>query len=77
MKVTVYSTQACPWCVKLKDWLNEHKIAFKDIDVSKDETAAMEMVAKSGQMGVPVTDIDGNIVVGFDVDELKKRLKIK
>ncbi len=77
MKVTVYSTSACPWCNKLKEWLSEHKIAFKDIDVSKDEKAAMEMVEKSGQMGVPVTDIDGNIVVGFDVEELKKLFKIK
>lgn len=77
MKIKVYSTQQCPWCSKLKDWLKENKIAFKDIDVAKDEKAAQEMIKKSGQMGVPVTDIDGNIVVGFDVAALKKILKIK
>lgn len=77
MKVKVYSTQQCPWCFKLKDWLKENKVAFKDIDVSKDEKAAMEMVKKSGQMGVPVIDIDNKIVVGFDIVTLKKLLKLK
>ncbi|MGB9708274.1 MAG: glutaredoxin family protein [Candidatus Pacearchaeota archaeon] len=77
MKVMVYSTPACPWCVKLKEWLKENKIDFKDIDVSTDEKAAMEMVEKSGQMGVPVTTIDNNVVIGFDVVQLKKLLKLK
>lgn len=77
MKVTVYSTQTCPWCFKLKDWLKEHKIAFKDINVAEDEKAAQKMIKKSGQMGVPVTEIDGKIVIGFDVTTLKKLLKIK
>ena len=77
MKVTVYSTQTCPWCVRLKEWLKQNKISFEDIDVSKNEKAAMEMVKKSGQMGVPVTEIDGKIVVGFDIVALKKLLKLK
>lgn len=77
MKVVVYSTPTCPWCDRLKSWLRENKIPFKDIDVSENEKAAQEMIKKSGQMGVPVTDIDGKIVVGFDVNTLKKLLKIK
>jgi len=77
MKVIVYSTPTCPWCVRLKEWLKQNKVSFEDIDVSKDEKAAMEMVEKSGQMGVPVTEINGEIVVGFDVNALKKLLKIR
>lgn len=77
MKVIVYSTTICPWCDRLKSWLKENKVEFKDIDVARDEKAAQEMVKKSGQMGVPVTDIDGNVVVGFDIKRLKELLKIK
>lgn len=77
MKVKVYSTQMCPWCVRLKEFLKENKISFKDVDVSEDQKAAGEMVRKSRQMGVPVTDIDGKIIVGFNEAELKKLLKIK
>lgn len=76
-KVIVYSTQMCPWCYKLKDWLKENKIQFEDVDVGRDRNRAIEMVEKSGQMGVPVTDIDGNIVIGFDLPKLKELLKIK
>ena len=61
MKVKVYSTQNCPYCHMLKDFLKDKKIDFEDIDVSKDQEAAQEMINKSGQMGVPVTDIDGEI----------------
>jgi glutaredoxin-like YruB-family protein len=72
MKVTVYSTSTCPWCDRLKQWLKEKKVEFNSIDVGEDEEAAREMVEKSGQMGVPVTDVDGKIVVGFDVEMLTK-----
>jgi len=77
MKVKVYSTPACPYCYVLKDFLREHKIGFEDIDVSADQQAAEEMIQKSGQMGVPVTEIDGEIVVGFDKAKLEKLLNIK
>ena len=77
LKVKVYSTQTCPWCYKLKDWLKENKIKFEDIDVSKDNKAAQEMIKKSGQMSVPVTEIGDEIIIGFDVEKLKKILKIK
>lgn len=77
VKVKVYSTTQCPWCYKLKDWLKENKIAFEEIDVGKDMKTAQEMIKKSGQMGVPVTEIGEEIIVGFDVEKLKKILKIK
>lgn len=57
-----------------KDFLTENKVEFTNIDVSSDEKAAEEMVKKSGQMGVPVIDIDGKIIVGFERDELKAAL---
>ena len=76
-KVKVYSTKTCPYCDMEKDFLREHKIEFEDIDVSVNQEAANEMVEKSGQMGVPVTEIDGEIVVGFDKERLKRLLNIK
>ena len=75
--IKVYSTPTCPWCIKTKEFLKEHKIKFENIDVSKDVNAAHEMVKKSGQMGVPVIDANGEIIVGFDEGKLRKILKIK
>ncbi len=76
-KVTVYSTPTCPYCHAAKEFLKENKIEFKDVDVSKDQTAAQEMIEKSGQMGVPVLDINGTIIVGYDKEAIKKALKLK
>lgn len=77
-KVIVYSTGWCPWCERLKDWLRENKVEFEERDVEKNGEFAAEMLKKTdGDEGVPVTDIDGKIVRGFDVPELKKALKIK
>jgi len=64
--VTVYSTPTCSWCVAAKDHLKTNSIAFEDVDVATDMERAREMVEKSGQYGVPVIDIDGEIIVGFD-----------
>ena len=75
-KVTVYSTQSCPWCVKAKEFLKQNKIKFEDKDVSENDKAREEMVKKSGQMGVPVLDIDGEIIIGFDVERIKEALNI-
>jgi glutaredoxin-like YruB-family protein len=72
-KITIYSTPWCHFCHAAKEYLDSKKIAYTDIDVSKDQVKAQEMIDKSGQMGVPVIDIDGKIVVGFDrekIDEL-------
>ena len=73
-KVKVYSTKTCPWCHKVKDFLNEKKVKFEDFDVGADQKAANEIVEKSGQMGVPVTDIDGTIIIGFDKEAIDKAL---
>jgi glutaredoxin-like YruB-family protein len=76
MKVKVYSTPTCPHCIHLKRFLEEHKIEYEDIDVSRDRKAAQEMVEKSKQLGVPVVDIDGRIIVGFNRDAVKDALKL-
>jgi len=73
-EVKIYSTPSCPWCIRAKQFLKDHNIVFTDIDVSGDEKAAEEMVDKSGQMGVPVLDIGGKIIVGFDEEEIKRAL---
>ena len=75
-KVKVYSTPTCPWCHKAKDFLKENKVEFDDIDVSADDVARKEMIEKSGQMGVPVIDINGKVIVGFDQEAIKKELKL-
>lgn len=76
-KVKVFSTPSCSYCVTLKEFLKNNDIEFDDIDVSEDETASTEMVKKSGQMGVPVIDIDGEIIIGFDKEKVVKLLNIK
>ncbi|MBW2969692.1 glutathione S-transferase N-terminal domain-containing protein [Candidatus Woesearchaeota archaeon] len=76
-KVTIYSTPSCPYCTAAKEFLKQNKIEYKEIDVSKDQSKAQEMIEKSGQMGVPVLDINGTIIVGFDREAIKKALKIK
>jgi glutaredoxin-like YruB-family protein len=65
-RVTVYVTDTCPWCTRVKTYLREHDVSYDEIDVSRDESAARKMVARSGQQGVPQVDIDGSFVVGFD-----------
>jgi len=72
--VKIYSTPTCPWCIRTKQFLKDNNIVFEDIDVSDNQTAAEEMVRKSGQMGVPVLDIDGEIIAGFDKERIKQAL---
>ena len=73
-EVKVYSTPTCPYCIRTKQFLKDNNIVFEDIDVSDNQTAAEEMVRKSGQMGVPVLDIDGEIIAGFDKERIKQAL---
>ena len=75
-KVIVYSTLTCPYCHHAKDFLKEHKIPFEDVDVSKNQERAQEMIEKSGQMGVPVIDVNGTIIFGFDRIAIRKALKL-
>ena len=77
MSVTVYSTPTCPWCTRVKDYLNYKEIKFNEINVAENREGAMEMIRKSGQRGVPVVDIDGNIVIGFNQTEIDRLLSIK
>jgi len=74
--IRVFSTPACPYCVTLKNFLKEHNIQFEDIDVSKDEKALNEMIEKTKQYSVPVIDINGEIIVGFNQDRIKQLLKL-
>ncbi|MBD3253082.1 NrdH-redoxin [Candidatus Pacearchaeota archaeon] len=75
MKIKIYSTPACPYCKMVKKYLKEKELEFDDIDISKNQEAAHEMVEKSGQMSVPVIDIDGKIIIGFDREKLEKLIK--
>ncbi len=75
-RVTVYSTPSCPWCTTLKNYLKERGIPYTDVDVSRDMRAAEDLVRRSGQRGVPQTDINGQIVVGFDKARLNHLLEI-
>ncbi len=76
MTVTVYSTPTCPYCHMAKDFLKANKVEFADINVAVDSNAAKEMIKKSGQNGVPVLDLNGKIIIGFDKDAIKKALKL-
>jgi len=74
LKVKVYSTPTCPYCRRAKDYLQEQGVVFEEFDVAADREKAREMVDKSGQMGVPVIDIDGDIIVGFDKQQIDAAL---
>ena len=74
MAIKVYSTPSCPWCTVAKNYLTSKNVRFDDVDVSRNRDAAMEMVQKSGQRGVPVIDINGNIIVGFDQKTIDRLL---
>jgi len=75
-KVFIYSTPTCPYCNQVKDYFKEKKVEYKEIDVSVDSDKAQEMIDKSGQMGVPVVDINGEIIVGFDKEKIDKALAV-
>jgi glutaredoxin-like YruB-family protein len=76
-KVIVYSTVSCPYCKMVKSFLEENNIPFEDIDVGSDSQAAQEMIEKSGQMGVPVVDINGKIIIGFNKKAIEEELQLK
>lgn len=76
-KVKIFSTPFCTYCVSLKQFLKEHNIEFEEIDVSQDKVAQEEMIKKSGQMGVPVVEIDGEIIIGFNKNKIVELLNIK
>ena len=75
MAITIYSTPTCSYCKVAKEFFRTNHIAFTEYNVANDQRKAEEMLRKSGQMGVPVIDINGKIVVGFNKPEIEKILK--
>jgi glutaredoxin-like YruB-family protein len=76
-KIKVYSTSSCSYCVALKFYLKSHNIEFENIDISSSQELQNEMIEKSGQYEVPVLDINGQIILGFDKNKIDKLLDIK
>ena len=76
-RVTVYTTPTCPWCTTVKNYLRKNGIRYTEVDVASDQSAAQAMVSKSGQQGVPQTEVDGQMVIGFDQTKLNQLLEIK
>lgn len=76
-KVAIYTTPTCVYCKMTKEFFKKHNIAYEEKDVSSDDKAREEMIAKSSQMGVPVIDIDGELTIGFDEARLLELLNIK
>ncbi len=76
-KVKIYSTPSCVYCKMAKDFFNQNNIQFENVDVSANHEAAKEMIKKSGQMGVPVIEIDGQMVIGFDKERIVELLDLK
>ncbi|MAZ40900.1 NrdH-redoxin [bacterium] len=68
--IKIYTTPTCHYCKMTKEFLDENNVKYEAVDVTQDETARNEMIEKSGQMGVPVIDIDGQVLVGFNKEKL-------
>lgn len=75
MAVTIYTTPACGYCRVAKDYFRQNRVPFTEYDVSADQRKAEEMVRKSGQMGVPVIDVNGRVIVGFNRPAIDSALK--
>lgn len=75
-KVIVYSTNTCPFCTMAQDFLKQNKVEFQHVDVSTDQAGLKDMMQKSGQTGVPVIDIDGKIIIGFNEQAIKQALNL-
>ncbi len=73
-RVLVFTTPTCSWCQRTKAYLRERRVSFREIDVSRDAAAARDLVRRSGQMGVPVVEIDGRMIVGFDRPKIDRLL---
>jgi glutaredoxin-like YruB-family protein len=76
-RVVVFTTPTCSWCNRLKAYLRERQVGFREVDVSRDQSAARDLVRRTGQMGVPVIEIDGRPVVGFDKPRIDALLGLK
>ncbi|MCG9480002.1 MAG: glutathione S-transferase N-terminal domain-containing protein [Actinomycetia bacterium] len=74
-KVLVYSTPTCPYCARVKDYLSENGVRYDEVDISSDQKNLDEMVKKSKQMGIPVIDFNGRIVIGFEKEAIDEAIK--
>lgn len=74
--IKVYTTSTCPWCTKAKDYLKSLNIEFNELNVQSDMDARNEMLKKTKQGRVPVLDIDGKIIIGFNQEEIDKALNL-
>ncbi|WP_040209955.1 glutaredoxin family protein [Clostridium polynesiense] len=72
--IKVYTTNSCPWCVKVKNYLKTNGVSYEELNVQEDTAARKEMFDKSKQMGVPVVDINGSIIVGFNKPAIDEAL---
>ncbi|MBI5061074.1 MAG: glutathione S-transferase N-terminal domain-containing protein [Candidatus Aenigmarchaeota archaeon] len=77
MKVKIYTTNHCPYCVIAKNFFKQNNIQYEEVNVETDHKAAIEMVEKSGQTGVPVIEINGHIIIGFDKQKIAEALEKK
>ncbi|PIE26297.1 MAG: NrdH-redoxin [Micrococcales bacterium] len=76
-RVLVFTTPTCSWCTRVKAYLRQQRVPFREIDVAKDQKAAKDLVRRTGQMGVPVVEIDGRPIVGFDKPQIDRLLGLK
>ena len=76
-RVLVFTTPSCPWCRRAKQYLREQRVPFREVDVSRDAAAARDLVRRTGQMGVPVIQIDGRPIVGFDRPQIDRLLGLR
>ena len=73
-RVIVFTTPSCPWCIRAKQYLGERRVVFREVDVARDARAARDLVRRTGQTGVPVVEIDGRPIVGFDKQQIDRLL---
>lgn len=73
-KVLVFTTPTCSWCKRLKSYLRERRVPFREVDISRDPSAARDVQRRTGQMGVPVIIIDNKPIVGFDRPKIDRLL---
>ncbi len=76
-EVKVYSTSTCPWCQRAKKFLQDNKVQFQNLDVASDAAARETVIKKTGQFGVPVIEVDGEFIIGFDEPKLREKLGLQ
>ncbi|MBU0456569.1 MAG: glutaredoxin domain-containing protein [Nanoarchaeota archaeon] len=72
MEIKIYTTPTCLWCEKAKEWFKKKKLKFTELDITEETTYRTEIIEKTGQLSIPVIEIEGNIIVGFDEKEIEE-----